>query len=207
MAIRNRILSVAALLSLFALFGITVFGQDAGGTNQQGGQTANRRGPRAEKRDKRAPDDGVDLHGLKLTDEQKAQLKAIREAYPPDPQAAQELRTLMQARRSGTLTPEQEERLNTLQTQARDRNQAIRTQIEGILTPEQLEVLHRRQERRQEQTERRKERREERRENRRDGDGTSTDGVRRQPGGANSTGGRTPGAGTSTPGGRRQGRP
>lgn len=207
MAIRRRILSTAALLAASVVFGSTGFGQDTGTTNPQGGQAATRRAPRTEKSDKRSPDGGVDLHGINLTDEQKAQLKAIREAYPPDPQAAEELRTLMKARRSGTITPEQQERLDTLQTQARDRSQAIRTQIEGVLTPEQLETLHRRQERRQEQMERRKERRQERREDRRDGDGTSSDGIRRQPGGATSTGGRAPGAGTSTPGGRRQGRP
>lgn len=209
MAFRTKIFSSAALLAAFAIFGITGFGQNTGTANQAGGQSSARRAPRAEKMDKRAPNDGVDLHGLDLTDEQKAQIKTIRESYPPDPQAAQELRTLMKARRSGTITPEQEERLNALQTQARERSQAIRTQIEGILTPEQLETLHRRQERRGDRNERRRENRQERREDRRNGDGTSTDGVRRQPGerGVTSTGGRTPGAGSTAPGGRRQGRP
>lgn len=203
MSIRTRIFSLAAMAALFAAFGTLVFAQDTGTGNQDGMRQGDRRNRKADKRDndRPGPDGGVDLRGLNLTDEQKAQLRTIREANRPDPGTVQETRTLIQARRSGTITPEQETRLNELQTQARERAQNVRTQVEGVLTPEQLQTVQNRREHRQE-------RREERRE-RRGGDGTSTDGARRQPGarGETSPGGRAPSTGAPSPGVRRQGRP
>lgn len=206
MAFRTKIFSTAALLAAFAILTLSGFGQGTGTANQQGTQGATARAPRGEKRDR---NDGPDLHGLDLTDEQKAQIKTIRQTYPPDPQVQQELRTLIQAQRSGTITPEQQERLQALRTQEQQRFETVRTQVESVLTPEQLEKVERRRERREERNERRRENRQERREDRRNGDGTSTDGARRQPGdrGVTNTGGRAPGAGSTAPGGRRQGRP
>jgi protein CpxP len=96
------------------------------------------------------------LRGIELTDAQKEQINAIREANKPDQAAMEEFRRLRQAKRDGTLTAEQTERMKVLKDQARQKGEAVRLQIEGILTPEQKQQI---EQRKQEWQKRREERR------------------------------------------------
>src|SRR5580765_8063422 len=57
------------------------------------------------------------LRGINLTDAQKAQIKSIREANRPDPAVMTEMRTIMQAKRDGTITADQQARLKVLRQQ------------------------------------------------------------------------------------------
>lgn len=100
------------------------------------------------------------FRGLDLTDAQKAQIKSILEANKPDQATMDEMRGLMEARRSGTLTDEQKERFRTLREQARAKGQAVHTQLLAVLTPEQRQRL---EQKREEMRERREERRQQRR--------------------------------------------
>lgn len=81
------------------------------------------------------------LRGIELTDAQKEQLRAIRESNKPDEATRQQLRTLMEARRNGTLTEDQKAQFKTLRDQARQKREAINRQILAILTPEQKQQL------------------------------------------------------------------
>ena len=96
------------------------------------------------------------LRGIELTDAQKEQVRKIREANRPDEATWKEMKTLMEAKRSGTLTADQQERLKTLRSEHRRKSEALRSQIEAILTPEQRQQLEtRKQEMRQKMQEHR----------------------------------------------------
>ena len=84
------------------------------------------------------------MHGLNLTDEQKTQLRAIKDANKPSQETMQELRTLAIAKHDGTITAEQQTRLATLKTQVREKAAAIHEQIKGILTAEQKQQIEQR---------------------------------------------------------------
>ncbi len=86
------------------------------------------------------------LRGIELTDAQKEQIRVIHDGNKPDEAAMQELKTLHQAKRSGTLTAEQTERLKVLKEQSRARHEQVRQQILAILTPEQRQQLEQQKE-------------------------------------------------------------
>src|SRR5438445_11612728 len=52
----------------------------------------------------------MELRGINLTDAQKEQIKAIHEANKPDPAVMEEARTLIKAKRDGTITADQQAR-------------------------------------------------------------------------------------------------
>jgi P pilus assembly/Cpx signaling pathway, periplasmic inhibitor/zinc-resistance associated protein len=81
------------------------------------------------------------LRGIELSDEQKTAMKAIRDANRPDEATREELKTIMQARRAGTITPEQTERAKQLRAQSKEKAQAIKLQMDAILTPEQRQQI------------------------------------------------------------------
>lgn len=81
------------------------------------------------------------LRGIELTEEQKTAMKAIREANRPDDAVREEMKTIMQARRAGTITPEQTQRAEQLRAQRQERAQSIKAQIDAILTPEQKQQI------------------------------------------------------------------
>ena len=97
------------------------------------------------------------FHDLNLSDEQKMQIKSIIDANKPDQSVRDEMRTLFEAKRNGTLTAEQQTRIDALKEQAKANKQAIHQQIEAVLTAEQkaqlkqkkAEMKQRRDERRQ----------------------------------------------------------
>lgn len=81
---------------------------------------------------------GGAMRGLNLTEAQRAQIKAIRDANKPDPALREELKTIHQSRKVGTdLTPEQKARINTIRDQMRTKSQNVKDQILNVLTPEQ----------------------------------------------------------------------
>lgn len=81
------------------------------------------------------------LRGLDLTDAQKVQLKAIYESNRPNDTAREEMQTLRQAKRDGTITAAQQDRLKDLRMEGKQKAEALRLQIQGILTAEQRQQL------------------------------------------------------------------
>ena len=77
------------------------------------------------------------MHDLNLTEEQKTQIRSIRQANKPSPELREEVRTLATAKRDGTITAAQQERLTALRTQAKERGRLVHEQIQGVLTAEQ----------------------------------------------------------------------
>ena len=98
------------------------------------------------------------LRGLNLSDAQHQQFQAIRERYQQSFQPQrQELRQLAEIRRNGgTWSAEQEARARELHTQMRANAEKMRTEMNGVLTPEQQQQL---KQEREQFKERRKERR------------------------------------------------
>jgi Spy/CpxP family protein refolding chaperone len=97
-------------------------------------------------------------HGITLTDAQKQQIRQIHEASKPDPATLQELRTIQDARRSGTLTDAQKARVKELRGQQEGKAKSVRDQIEAILTPEQKAQIQKNQEERKARREQMRER-------------------------------------------------
>lgn len=96
------------------------------------------------------------LMDIELTDAQKQQLRQIHEANRPDETTRQEMKTLMDAKRAGTLTAEQKERFKTLRVEGREKGEKVHQQVLAILTPEQRQQLEtRKQEMRKKMEERR----------------------------------------------------
>jgi Spy/CpxP family protein refolding chaperone len=87
-----------------------------------------------------------ELRGIELTDVQKEQIRSIMEANRPDPATMEEMRTLMKAKRDGTITAEQEERFRFLKNQTFEKSQLVRQQVLAILTPEQRQQIEQKKE-------------------------------------------------------------
>lgn len=104
------------------------------------------------------------FRGIELTEDQKAQIKQIREANRPNASVMEEMKSFREARRAGTLTEDQKTRIKALHEQARAQGESVRQQMLTVLTPEQRQQLETRreemrkrmEERRQNRTERRK---------------------------------------------------
>ena len=97
------------------------------------------------------------FRGIELTEAQKAQFKAIHEANMPSQELREEMHTLMMAKRAGTITADQQTRIDTLKAQAKEKHAAVKAQIDAILTPEQKEQIEKRKvEMKQRMEERRK---------------------------------------------------
>jgi Spy/CpxP family protein refolding chaperone len=147
MSSKTRLLSIASL-SLAFVFGLTfgAFAQDskpAGGTGSTADSTvkaekAGRFGKhRFGKRGRFGMGHKMGLRGIELTEAQREQIKAIREANKGNQARFAEIRPLLEAKRNGTITPEQQARLDAFRKEAKERRMAMKQQIEAILTPEQ----------------------------------------------------------------------
>lgn len=77
------------------------------------------------------------MRGIELTEAQKAQFKAIHEANKPSAELREEMKSLHMAKRAGTITADQQLRIDTLKAQAKEKHQAVKAHIDAILTPEQ----------------------------------------------------------------------
>ena len=98
------------------------------------------------------------LRGINLTDAQKEQVRGIMEAKRTSGKTNhEEFRSLREAKRAGTLTTDQQQRLQTLKSEMKQNAEQTRAQVLAILTPEQRtqfeqrkeEMQKKRQERRQ----------------------------------------------------------
>jgi Spy/CpxP family protein refolding chaperone len=96
------------------------------------------------------------MRGINLSDVQKQQIRAIMEANRPTQENKERIRSLLTAKRNGTITPEQEAELRQIREAARQRSEAVRSQIQAVLTEEQKAEIERRK---QEWRERRQNRR------------------------------------------------
>jgi len=75
---------------------------------------------------------------LDLSDQQKQQMRSIRQTQFQGTQAQrQEIRQLMQKRRAGTLTAQDETRAKELRQQLMQSRQGVRTQMMNVLTADQ----------------------------------------------------------------------
>jgi Spy/CpxP family protein refolding chaperone len=89
------------------------------------------------------------LRGLGLTDAQKAQIRTIVQTNRPDPAIMQELRTIMQARRAGTITDAQKARAQEIRQHMQQLRRSTLQDIIGVLTPEQKAILEKRRQQQQ----------------------------------------------------------
>ena len=103
---------------------------------------------------------GGGLRGLNLTETQQQQIRAIHERYSQTlaPQR-QELRQLMQARRQGALTAEQQARAEALRNELRQTGERIHAEVLNVLTPEQRTQLEQRRQQREQRREQFRQRR------------------------------------------------
>ena len=81
------------------------------------------------------------LRELNLTETQKQQIHTILESNKPDQATQDQMRTLGEAKRNGTITPEQQEQLKALRSQGREKMESVHQQILGVLTAEQRQQL------------------------------------------------------------------
>jgi Spy/CpxP family protein refolding chaperone len=83
-----------------------------------------------------------DFRQLNLTDQQRQQARSIRQSFAQSTQSQrQELRQLMQQRRAGTLTADNQARAKELRSQLMQGRQNMRTQFSALLTTEQKAKL------------------------------------------------------------------
>ena len=84
------------------------------------------------------------LMGIELTDAQIEQIRKIKWANVPDKAAIEELHTLMKAKWEGTLTADQQARLDALKAEAKAKAKSTHEQILAVLTPEQKAQIEQR---------------------------------------------------------------
>lgn len=107
------------------------------------------------------------MRELDLTEEQRQQQRAIMQRQLGNTKAQrEELFKLREKRIAGTLTPEDEARVQALRREIRDSMQGIRTEMESVLTAEQRARLEQLKSEREERRDERREHRRERREHR-----------------------------------------
>ncbi len=97
------------------------------------------------------------LQELNLTDAQKQQVREIMSSRKADSENFQELRQLAQAKRDGTITPEQTEKLRTFKQQMRQNAEQTHRQILAVLTAEQRTQLEQLKQQKREQKKQRRE--------------------------------------------------
>ncbi len=164
MSLKNKFFSFLTIALGVAVFSSFTMAQDAAGSTAA---------PNAEKRMKGGKHGGKGwgrghkmgrggmgmLHAANLTDAQKEQIRVIRESNKPAPGMMEEVKTLRTAKRAGTITAEQQERLNVIKQERAERAKLVHEQIQAILTPEQKALIEQKKaERKQKMQERRQNR-------------------------------------------------
>ena len=84
------------------------------------------------------------LFGIELSDAQKEQIRKIHWANVPDKAQIEELRTLMKAKWEGTITADQQARIDALRAEKKAKAKSTHEQILAVLTPEQKAQLEQR---------------------------------------------------------------
>ncbi len=87
---------------------------------------------------------GEGIRGINLTDAQKEQFKALREANKPSPALLDELKAIHQAKKAGTITEAQKARVKTIRDEMQASRKASHDQIQNILTAEQKAEIEKR---------------------------------------------------------------
>ena len=132
-------LGIAGVILGLLVFGGSVFAQQTQ-PNSNAAATP-QRGAQMRRRMMRRRAMGGEMRGfrqLNLTDQQKQQMRSIRQAQGQGAQAQrQEMRKLMEKRRAGTLTAQDETRAKELRQQLMQSRQGVRTQMMNVLTADQ----------------------------------------------------------------------
>jgi Spy/CpxP family protein refolding chaperone len=81
------------------------------------------------------------IHRLDLTDAQKSQIKTILETNKPNQTQFSEMRGLMQKKRDGSITEQEQARLEEIRTQAKASAEQTHNSILAVLTAEQRTQL------------------------------------------------------------------
>jgi protein CpxP len=177
MSLKGRFFSVLTLALAFGVFGTISFAQTTTPTDPAQKQDREGRGFRREGRPDGpggrhgGPAGFGELRGIDLTDAQKQQVKSIFESNKPDEATMTQMRTLVEAKRNGTITADQEAQLKALREQGQAKRESIHQQILSILTPEQKQQI---EQRRQEMQKRREEWRQKRDQNKQSTDKVTT---------------------------------
>jgi Spy/CpxP family protein refolding chaperone len=138
MTARFKLFSITLFAAAFAMSAVAVSAQDAAtpaSSDKKMERSHNGRGMRGDRMMMR------ELRGITLSDGQKQQVKTIMETSKPNQASMDEMRTIMTARRDGTITAEQKARLETLRTEMKQKQDFIHLQIMSILTPEQKQQI------------------------------------------------------------------
>lgn len=78
------------------------------------------------------------LRGIELTDAQKEQIKAIREANKPDAASMELMKSIRETRKAGgTITEDQKAQLKQMREAQKVKHELVRQQIDSVLTLEQ----------------------------------------------------------------------
>ncbi|MGB7202390.1 MAG: Spy/CpxP family protein refolding chaperone [Pyrinomonadaceae bacterium] len=111
------------------------------------------------------------MRGIDLTDAQKEQIRGIREANKPDQAKMDEIRTLIEAKRAGTLTADQEARFKSFRDERQAKSKAVHEQMINVLTAEQKAQIEKNKQEMKQRHEQFRQKREELRKQKQDGTG------------------------------------
>ncbi|HEY0428958.1 MAG TPA: Spy/CpxP family protein refolding chaperone [Pyrinomonadaceae bacterium] len=179
MSLKRKIIS--GIVSAFAVVTFTTFvsAQDTSADKSQ--QDSTQKQERRERRGGFGNREGGRRGGmmrgfekLNLTDAQKEQIHTILEANKPDKSSFEAIRPLMEAKRNGTITAEQETQLKAFREQQKQKGEQVRSQILAILTTEQKAQLEKQKEEWKQKREERKQNRQNQKSNEKDDDDDDT---------------------------------
>ncbi|HEY2847973.1 MAG TPA: Spy/CpxP family protein refolding chaperone [Pyrinomonadaceae bacterium] len=146
MSFKFKFISTLTVAGAIAAFAGASLAQDTTNTAPQPtdkpghhrGDGLGRRGPGGPEGMRGGPDMfGPMMKGVNLTDAQKAQIKQIREANKPNPADFEAIKPLMEAKRNGTITADQEAQLKAFRQARQAKEESIRQQINAVFTPDQ----------------------------------------------------------------------
>ena len=150
MAIRKKLFTTTTLAVALGAFGMIASAQTtetpaADGTkvekgDRKGGKFGKRGGKRHGGHGMRG---GMGmLRGIELTEAQKEQIKAIREANKPSEETMALMKSIRETRKAGgTVSEEQKTQLKSLREAQKAKMQGVHQQILAVLTPEQVTQL------------------------------------------------------------------
>lgn len=170
MSFSSRLFTGALTLSAFA-FAVSAQDQPTKRPDAPRGERAmrgehDRKGPRDERFARHGGPGAFGLRGIDLTDAQKEQIRQIHEANKPSEALIAEMRTLHEAKRSGTITADQEARMKAIADEGRLKGESVHAQVLNVLTAEQKAQLEQRKQQMQERMEQRRLKMQERRQQR-----------------------------------------
>jgi len=174
MAIRSKIFSSLTLVFAIGAFSVFATAQEAttapqdGQKVEKGDRKFGKRGGKHGRRDMDGRQGGRGmrmgfLRGIELTDDQKAQIKAIHEANKPNPADFEGLKSIREARKNGgTITEEQKAQMKQFREARKAKMQQVHQQVLNVLTADQKAQLETRKAEMQKRREERKQKRQSR---------------------------------------------